>query len=78
LAYNAPMLRTQNTAPLHFTPLRHAVVWLFLAAVFLSLAGGAYYWNEAAQYHTYLWIALVLVVFAIAPLVVSVFQSKAK
>jgi len=78
LAYNARMLKVHNTIPIHFTPLQHALVWFFLAVVFFSLAGGSYYWNESAQYHTYAVIGLVFTVLGFIPLGTRAFLGKAK
>jgi len=78
LTYNARMLKLHNTIPIHFTPLQHALVWFFLAVVFFSLAGGSYYWNESAQYHTYAVIGLVLILLGCIPLLARVFLGKAK
>jgi len=70
------MLKLHNTMPIHFSPLQHALVWFFLAVVFFSLAGGSYYWNESAQYHTYAVIGLVLTVLGFIPLVTRAIAGK--
>jgi hypothetical protein len=77
-AYNAPMLRTHNTIPIRFSPRQHARLWFAMAVVFFVLAAGSYYWNEGAQYRTYLGIGLVLVVLGFLPLLVSAFQRKSE
>ncbi len=72
------MARAHTTMPISFSPLHNARIWSVLAVVFFSLAAVSYYWNEMAQYHTYLGIGLVMAVLGLLPLVVQAFQSKSK
>ncbi len=70
------MLSTKTTIPIHFSPVQHARLWFVLAVVLFSLAGGAHYWHEVAQYDIYLSMGLVFSVLGLLPLLAHWFARK--
>jgi len=67
-----------NLFPIHFSPLQHARVCLFLALVLFALAWGSYHWNESTHYLIYLGLGLLFAVLGFAPLIVHALHRKEK